>query len=115
MEDRPTGHGLNEAGVSEARAPEAGRAPRLLDLRRQTGWRPVGRQDGCTDDERTRAFGGRLLELLTGNVLTMLIGIGHAEATNFTSHPTRAEHPRPGHHPQHTTAGHSPNPPGSSR
>ena len=29
------------------------------------------------DADRTRAFGARLLELLTGNVLTMLIGIGH--------------------------------------
>lgn len=29
------------------------------------------------DPQRTRAFGERLLDLLTGNVLTMLIGIGH--------------------------------------
>ena len=29
------------------------------------------------DPDRTRAFGARLLDLLTGNVLTMLIGIGH--------------------------------------
>lgn len=33
----------------------------------------------------------------------------------FHQSPTRAEHPRPRHHPQHTTAGHSPNPPASSR